>query len=271
MIEHIFQRRAGRDQFKDLRLRLAQRLGEFPLRDVIMRRHPAAVGQRLMANEDRAAIPQPRRPGLGDGGQIDAIAPGKIFFHRPRRACPDRETPLRNLPQGPADRDILGRKTVDFRVATVAQPQPLLSVENANALRDLVESGLEAQPLRLERCGRRSMVEVEVRAVDPTPKFAAGRKRFFRAFAQKRLFDALLPTRKRAAAALTQCLLEHPRNPIVRSRGENGRAPRNDSTGDIRTCTEATKRHDAYKLFFGNLFVVHQINETQYQFIDFNR
>ena len=55
-----------------------------------------------------------------------------------------------DLAQARAGPDLLGRQAVDLGVAAVAQDQPLVAIEKANALGDIVDRGLIAQSLRTQ-------------------------------------------------------------------------------------------------------------------------
>ena len=66
-----------------------------------------------------------------------------------RRTGSRGDAKLDDLTQRRARTNLLGRKSIDLRVAAIAQDQPLLAVENADALLDGVEGGPIVQRLRL--------------------------------------------------------------------------------------------------------------------------
>ena len=64
-------------------------------------------------------------------------------------ACSDGKAAVSDFAQRHARTNLLGRKAIDLRVTAIAEDQSLLGVEEANALRNIVDRCFIAQGLRL--------------------------------------------------------------------------------------------------------------------------
>ena len=102
-----------------------------------MRRHPAAVGQRLMTNEDRSAVLELRRPGVRRRAASDRVRQREIFLDRHSRTSADGIAAFNDFAQCFADADVFGLQAVNFGEAAVAERQPPLAVEKADAMPNL--------------------------------------------------------------------------------------------------------------------------------------
>ena len=92
-----------------------------------------------------------RHLGLRDAVcDLDAIPPGQVLLLRHVRpgACGIAE--VRDVPQRHADPQVLRPQPIHLRVAAVEQQQPLLPVEHANALPQLVQGMIAQMHLRLQ-------------------------------------------------------------------------------------------------------------------------
>ena len=111
--------------------------------DVLVRRHPAAIRHRPMANPENAAVCQ------FDNGVVllraddKLLAPGEIFFRGHRRMASRLKSQVDDLPERDAGFDAVQRQIVHIDVAAIADDQPLLTVEEAKPLRHVVERRIE--------------------------------------------------------------------------------------------------------------------------------
>ena len=111
--------------------------------DVLMRRHPATIRHRPVANPENAAICQ-----FDDGVVLlladdKLIAPGEVFVHGHRGMASRLKPQGDDLLEEHAGSDAVRRQIVHVDVAAVADDQPLLAVEEAKPLRHVVERRIE--------------------------------------------------------------------------------------------------------------------------------
>ena len=158
-------------------------LGVAPLADVLVRRHPAASGHRPVDDGDDAAV-----------GGFDFRAGGFSLAHGGGNFLPVLHGLAREAAVGDAvfeqacqraagPRHVI-RQFVQFLVAPVADDQPLIAVEHAQALRHVVERDAHAavlcpQPVRRENdgeCHRRDAGERGVKRAGRAPPAAKRRR-----------------------------------------------------------------------------------------------
>ena len=121
------------------------------LGDVVMRRHPAAVGQRLVMDVDDAAVAHldDRVAWLRSVG--DAGAPSQIVLRRHVRHAARRKAQVDDLRQRHARPDRLRRDAVELGVFRVGDDEALVAVEEAEALAHLLQDEIEADVLGGQR------------------------------------------------------------------------------------------------------------------------
>ena len=108
------------------------------LEDLLVCAQPAAVGHRLMPDPDLAPIVEKGVPDLRDRSLLGRCRQQQIVI-RIRRTGADGGAALEDLAQRGAGLRIGGLQPVDLPIARIAKHEPLPTVENANALRDLLE------------------------------------------------------------------------------------------------------------------------------------
>ena len=128
-------------------------LGAAPLGDVLMRRHPAAVGHRPVDDQDDAPVGGFRLPRSWCSPCAIEARSSCRYSSILRAKLPLRDAVFEQAGQRGAGLRHLGRQIVHFQVAPVADHQPLVAVEHAQALRHVVERDphapvVGAQPLR---------------------------------------------------------------------------------------------------------------------------
>jgi hypothetical protein len=123
-------------------------LGDAPLGDVLVRGDPAAAAGRMVEDRDRAAVLQ-----LDDQARV--LAPAQhleqaldvgIGIAGKRSA---RHPHGQKLAQGAARPDLVRRQRVHLDIAPIADQQPRRGVEHDQALRHVLDRGLEHLPHRL--------------------------------------------------------------------------------------------------------------------------
>jgi hypothetical protein len=120
-----------------------------PLGDVLVGRHPAAAGHRMVQDGDRAPV-----------GQFDELAdalalrdvPGQLFDVIAGIAgiCAVLLAAVEQLSNGLPGLDELRRQAVHVVVAVVADHEPARCVEHQEGLRHVVDGRVEAHVLRLQ-------------------------------------------------------------------------------------------------------------------------
>ncbi len=114
-------------------------------RDVVMGRHPTAVRHRLMVDLDDAAVLQ-SDDGVGHlRGHRDIAAPHQILVRRHVRKRASLVTKVHDLLQSCAWAYARRVEIVNFHVTLIADDQPLRAVEEAQALRHVVDRKIELQ------------------------------------------------------------------------------------------------------------------------------
>ena len=99
--------------------------------------------------ESRAAVAEGERPELGLTGGIDRTRQREIALDA-HRAGADCDPALRDLAQGRARRNLVGRQAVDFGEGPVGDDEPRLAIKQADACGNVVDRGLVARRLRLQ-------------------------------------------------------------------------------------------------------------------------
>ena len=126
------------------------RLGATVLRNVPVRGDPAAIGHRSMIDLEDLAAHQ-----LDDGirrlvGHRDAVSPGVVLIPRHQGTAAGLEPEVDDFAQCRAGSHAIGIKSVHLGVAPVADDQALHAVEEAQALRHVVERRIELQGAKAE-------------------------------------------------------------------------------------------------------------------------
>ncbi len=127
-------------------------LGLALLGDVFMGGDPAEIGHRAMPDLVGLAVPQLDDAVLGFVGYRNVGAPAQIFVARHGRKASDFEAKVDDFRQRRAGADLAGRNVVHLDIAVVAHDQLVVGVEEAQALRHVVDRGVEleiAYPQRL--------------------------------------------------------------------------------------------------------------------------
>jgi hypothetical protein len=117
------------------------------LGDVLVRRDPAAARHRAMADMEGAAILQLHHRIRRRVGDVDRAAPFEIVVGAHLRERAGRMAQVDDLAQRDARDDDRRVELIHLDIALVADDQPLRSVEEAQALRHVVEREVEAQVL----------------------------------------------------------------------------------------------------------------------------
>ncbi len=121
--------------------------GQKPLRDVLERRHEAAVGHRAMRDRKRGAVAERRDGGasqrLGDELALRRFGGVRVPVDGLRHA--------HDLAHVHADGELAFRDFEHFRDALIEDDEPLLRVEHAQALRHVLQRRVEPLVLRRER------------------------------------------------------------------------------------------------------------------------
>ncbi len=118
---------------------------------VVVSGQPPAVGRRPLADLNGPPIRDPAGPGsrrsfrAGRTGMREKDVDGG-------RGGPGGDAQVHDFGKRRARTHPLGRYAVDLAIAAIAQNEPLIGVEKANALRDIVDRRLAARGLRFERC-----------------------------------------------------------------------------------------------------------------------
>ena len=120
-------------------------LGRLALGDVLVRRDPAAVRHRLEGDREGAAVdkleePRPRRAVLDRRDQVGGVLLGPAL-----RVDAGREPMGEEIVVARAGLGQIGSEPVHLGVARVADDEPALAVEHAQAVGHVVEGGVEAQ------------------------------------------------------------------------------------------------------------------------------
>ena len=120
-------------------------LGRLALGDVLVRRDPAAVRHRLEGDREGAAVdkleePRARRAVLDRRDQVGGVLLGAAL-----RVDAGREPMGEEIVVARAGLGEIGSEPVHLGVARVADDEPALAVEHAQAVGHVVEGGVEAQ------------------------------------------------------------------------------------------------------------------------------
>ena len=117
--------------------------------DVLVGRHPAAVGHRLETNFDLSSAREPRTPGSRRLVGAHRIAQVDIILDRAGPAS-GHELAFGNVAQRRARHDFVRGKAVDLGEAPVAADQPAFGIEEGNALSDILDRRLIARRPRFK-------------------------------------------------------------------------------------------------------------------------
>ena len=120
------------------------------LGDVLVGGDPATIRHRPMANFERAPVLELEETVAGDVRHRDIAAPFDVLIPRHFRDAAGFEAHVDDVIQRRAGADPFGRKPVHFDEAIVAYDQPVRGVEKTQALRHVVDGGVE-----LRGCGFR--------------------------------------------------------------------------------------------------------------------
>ena len=120
-------------------------LGLALLGDVLMGGDPAAVGHRPMADLDGPPVHQFDDAVLGFVGNATFRAPAHVFLARHRRKASRFIAQIDDFGQRRAGADAAGRNIVHLDKAVVAHDQLVVGVEEAQALRHVVDRGVELE------------------------------------------------------------------------------------------------------------------------------